>query len=706
MPSIRPLLWLFVLVPSLAFAQNPKPIQHSENGWHLSPHGTIRILVLFVEIDFDVSPDKDPQPEGAAHWAKGQLPTWKDKVFDPHPLPVQQAEVTRYYQDISHGQYTVLGDYVNEVIILKESKYPDVHSAHSIGSLAAQEVNERGVLRTRHNLSIEDFDLWKDGGKPGQPKVQGPDEPHSYDHVMAIVRNSALGHGQGSTDPGSIGNLFGYQSDTQSRFGAKHALPFEILKHEFNHLLIGGNNFHSGGGNAAQFESNFMCLQGGWSMMGASGSSLLTCCAWDRDRMGWKPEGTVHRIHIHDLAGNEVNGDLDPASGDTGLFVLRDFVPSGDALRIRMPFISEDRLPQWLWVENHQGFKHNGSPTDRFHYEATNDCVEGMDPGLFMTMQVGRELREGTNIYGGVSDYLRPVLANGNFDQYLRGDTLHNICPFGGDSSPYFRDADRANPFTGNHEQELPVYDRNNDGLVQRAEHWVPGTRIEKGQPDRSVILTGRPEHAFRMNGVRHLGMCTNPSSANMLTLISTNTRDTHGRKAPNVRTTYLNGIGVELISMQPNGDAIVRVRNDDTRLESDQRWCADSIVLPPLRGKDGHSLTIAGGKRLLVDRSLTPTRMNEPDTSSGIKVYTSPTRFNVLGGASIHVEEAGTLQLSNGSVLSLQPNSRLILHHKAQLKIDRSCQLIVGTDAQLEGKSRMIRRLRKGGRIMERRAQ
>jgi hypothetical protein len=54
-------------------AQDP-PLQRSENGWHLSPHGTIRILVVFAEIEYDQSREKDPQPDGAEHWPKGQLP--------------------------------------------------------------------------------------------------------------------------------------------------------------------------------------------------------------------------------------------------------------------------------------------------------------------------------------------------------------------------------------------------------------------------------------------------------------------------------------------------------------------------------------------------------------------------------------------------------------------------------------------------------
>lgn len=671
-------------------------MQRSENGWYLSPHGKIRILVLFVEVDFDVSPDKDPQPNGADHWPKGQLPKWKDRVFDPFELPVQQADVSRYYQDISLGRYTVLGDYIDTIITLRESEYPGVHQGHTIGSLAVKEANERGTLRTRHGLSVADFDLWRDKGKAGLPKTVGSDEPHSYDHVMAIIRNSSLRHGTGSTDGGSPGELYGYNSDTQSRFGGGNDLPFEILKHEFNHLLIGGNNFHSGGGNAAQFESTFMPLQGGWSMMGASGSSLLTCSAWDRDRMGWKPDGAMHRIRARDLQGTEINGDLDPWAGDTGRFVIRDMVPTGDALRIRMPFIPEDRVQQWLWIENHQGYARNGSPTDRFHWEAVNSCVARMEPGLFMTMQVGRELREGPEIFNGPADYLRPVPANGNFDLYLRGDTMRNSCPFGGTSLFFVRDPNLANPLTGSHEQELPVYDRDGDGIIKRNEHWVPGVRTEAGKPDVDMVLSGKPDHAFRMNGVRILGMCTNPSSANMLTLISTGVRELYDRKAPNVRVIQLNGLRVELMDMYPNGDALVHVGINDTRMESDQRWCADSIVLPPLRGKDGHSLTIASGARLVLDRSRTPTRMNDPDSVKSEVWFSDPTVFVVSEGASMKVDNGAALELTERSALHLRPGSTLHIERKAHLRIKEGSRIVMHPGSDLQARRRVTRKLQK----------
>lgn len=699
MPSLRSTLLSFLLLPLLLAAQD-KPLQRSENGWFLSPHGTIRILLLFVEVEYDVHPDKDPQRDGAAHWPKGQLPVWRDRVFDPYPLPVQQAVVSRYYQDISLGRYTVLGDFIDTIITLKESEYPGVMQGHTTGTLAVKEANKRGALHTRHNLGIADFDLWKDARKSAQPKEAGPDDPHSYDHVMVITRNGQLRHGTGSTDAGSPGKLFGYESDSQSRFGGNNELPFEILKHEYNHLLIGGNNFHSGGGNASQFESTFINLQGGWSMMGASSSSLLTCTGWDRDRMGWKPEGALHRIRAHDIHGREVNGDLDPVAGDTGIFILHDFVPSGDVLRIRMPHIPDGQLQQWLWIENHQGFHKNGSPTDGFQWERVgNDCIAPIEPGLFMNMQVGREERVGTDIFSGAADYLRAVPATGSHDLHMPVDTLRNICLYGGNSMVYEVSKTNANPLTGNHELELPVYDRDQNGRLARSEHWVPGTRRERGQPDAIVTFAGRPEHAFRMNGNRTLGMCTNPSSANMMTLVSTNDRDTYKGHGPNVRTVYLNGIRVELLEMSMDGNAKVRVSINDTRMEQDQRWCGDSIVLPPLRGKDGASLTVAKDRTLLLDRSSTPTRITDPDsTSKGGPWFSAPTRFTVRTGATVLLEDRAMLDLTRGSVLHLLPGSRLELRRKARVRLGVDCAIVAHGDVQLIGKQRVFRKLRKSG--------
>ncbi|MCB9168904.1 MAG: hypothetical protein H6597_03050 [Flavobacteriales bacterium] len=645
----------------------------SENGWYLSPHGTIRVLVIFAEIDYDKNPSGDPADPNAEHWRKGELPRWKDDLFEPFPTVTPKAMVTKYYHDISLGQFTVLGDYVDRIVTIKESTHSGLNNAMTLSRAAVEEANGFGALRTAHHLGVADFDLWKRGGKPGLPKAEGPDDPHSYDHVMVILRNSSLGHGRGSTDPGSPGELFGYQSDTESRFGGMNALPFEILKHEFNHLLLGGNNFHSGGGNAAQFQSYFIPLQGGWSMMGASSSSLLTCSGWDRDRLGWRAPDALFRVNARNQDGRTINSDIDPVEGDTGIFVLRDFVTSGDALRIRLPYLEKGAFPQWIWVENHQTHAHNGSPTDRFHWEDTgNPCIEPAAPGLYMQVQVDRDDKTGRDIYGGDADYLHPLTACGHFDLRLSTDTLKWSCPFGGTTVAYVESKDMENPLTGNCEQELPVYDRDHNHRLDRGEHFIPNAAIRGGRVHDNAIFFGRTEQAFTLDGVRKLGMGTNPSSANVLTLVSAGGRARYQGALPDDRVVHLNGISIELIDMDDEGHAHIRVRNDDTRIDQDRRWCGDSIVLAPIRGHSGYALELAAGRRITFDRSLTPTRVDQPETVAGTTYFSDPTRFVVLPGARVRLEEKAKWVLENGSEVHLMPGAHLELDTGAEI-IERS---------------------------------
>lgn len=76
-------------------------------------------------------------------------------------------------------------------------------------------------------------------------------------------------------------------------------------------------------------------MTGGWSAMGLANSSLLCWNAWDRQRFNWKGTGNIYTISARDMMGNEVNGDLDINNpNDAGVFILRDFVTTGDAIRI------------------------------------------------------------------------------------------------------------------------------------------------------------------------------------------------------------------------------------------------------------------------------------------------------------------------------------------------------------------------------------
>lgn len=676
-----------------------RDMPRSSNGWYLSPHGTIRVLVIFAEVEYDKDPKLDPQPVAKKEWPKGELPAWRDDLFDPFPTDEPRAQVTRYYHETSLGQFLVLGDYLDTLVTVRESGQ---HGLRDWSAMAWEEANKLGTLHTAHGLSMEDFDLWTDCRSPGMPKINRPDKPHSYDHVMVIWRNShVLTHGQGSTDAGSAGLLFGFPSDTQSRFGAMNGLPFAILKHEFNHLLLGGNNFHSGGGNAPIFAGYFIPVQGGWSMMGAANSSLMTASAWDRDRLGWMPEGSRHRIRAHSLAGEEVNGDLDPLAGDTGIFVLRDFVPTGDALRIRMPFLPEDEYPQWLWLENHQTKARNGSPTDVFHYEELG-CVHAAIPGIYAQMQVDKERKEGEGIFGGHADYLAPVLANGNHDWHLRGDTIRFECLWGGRDVPYELKEAWANPLTGLYEQEFPLFDRNGDGRLVRKEHIVPRIGFHNGKLVDDGGFLGSARQVFTPQGNRRIAMGTNPSSANRLTLVTGAAAEVNKGRKPDNRTVYLNGISIELMEQRGDGGITVRVKAGDTRLTGDVRWCADSIVLPPLKGFQGTALTMAAGKTLTIDRSGTPTRLDRQVDDRDRSWFSPPTRFTLAAGASAVFERKSRLRLLNNSVMHIMPGTVLTMDRKAKLDVAAGSRIIVHEGATLRAKARTLRKLRKQGLLVE----
>ena len=384
------------------------------------------------------------------------------------------------------------------------------------------------------------------------------------------------------------------------------------------------------------------------------------------------------------------------------MFVLRDFITSGDALRIRMPFLPGNEYPQWLWLENHQSYPHNGCPTDKFHYENEMPCVRKMVPGIFAVMQVDREKKRGADIYTGNADYLRPLPASGNFDLYLRGDTITFQCLWPGPTEPYVVQDRWADPLAGSQDMELPLFDVNGNGRLMRTkEAIVPRFEVRNGKELDEAVFFGHARHAFTPGGVRKIGMGTNPSSANMLTLTNNGNIENNKAQAPDNRTVYLNGISVELMEQRANGDILVRVRANDTRITNDVRWCADSIVLPPLHGDHDRALSLARGKRILIDRSRTPTRLMLQEETNGYRYFAPPTRFTISRGAVMMLEAKSELRLENGSVVHVMPGAQLTLDPSAKLTIDASSRIIVHGDARLVLKAKMLKKLKKKGRVV-----
>ena len=240
----------------------------SWNGWYLPTNNTLRILMVLIEQD---------GAAGSADWPAHTLPVWVNNpdpninLFDYNvPSGTATGLLTRYFQDASSSQFNVIADY-----LLAPNNGGIFHTNGTLGSISAAITavnNELGsTIVTGHGFtSIGDFDKWETATSttgPGQPKINAGDG--NYDHVMFIWRTDGTNNNTGSASPGGfLTPLLGHAANTYSLFYSHNGLPIDIMRHEFSHLLYGGNNFHTGGGGWSYGTEYFITLGNGWSNMG------------------------------------------------------------------------------------------------------------------------------------------------------------------------------------------------------------------------------------------------------------------------------------------------------------------------------------------------------------------------------------------------------------------------------------------------------
>lgn len=673
-------------------------LMNSENGWQLPAHGTIKVFVVFVEVDYDVNPDQDPVPKGSDAWRPNQLPKYADNLFDTEVFAEPKAKISRYYHHNSLGHLQVIGDYWFETITVKESEVKRL-SLPGIRRAVSDQLATYDNMLAGNGSELASFDRWRGDTRVGMPRINEPDDPTSFDHVMMFVRNfHGLPHDNGSASPGSFATVAGHGSDSFSQFNGSSKLPASILQHEFNHLLVGGNNFHCCGGGSPAYAKLFIPGMYGWGLMGAANASLGTCNAWDRHRLGWKHPDKQHLISAMDELGqSEKPSDLVTTNPEmAGKYLLRDFMTTGDALRIKLPYFSGGEYQQYLWVENHLGAALNGVDSDRFRYEL-RDGFTSVAPGLFMMVQVGREEKRGLSAYSGHSNYLRPVLADGHYDVQWTGDSL---AMYGTKrrAQVHYKPAEFANPLTGSQDMEAISYNKNPSDSTLEVKDMVD-PEIER-TADGSLIYFpkfGHAKHAFRIDGNKRIGMGTNPSSASVRSFMSASRIPAKPHEKNNNRT-YLNGISIEIIEEKKDGALLVEVRFDDTAINEKVRWCSDTIVLNSVPGA-AYDLELAAGAELLLDLGETPTRRSRPNYREGKQVFISPSVLVLKSGTKTVLRRKSMTIVDHCSQIIVEPGAELTVERGAKVILKNGAELIIEQGATVNGLKRIKKR---GGGITQ----
>jgi hypothetical protein len=698
----------------------------SMHGKNMVAHGTVRALVVLVEFDY-ANPALDPYPNGTAAWPAHALPNWVDNVdltynlfeHDESAIP-PQASMTRFLWDASGGDFHLVADYLSDIVTLPTTNGLAFSLFPSTVAQVCNAINQSYTTLTTHfgNDAFSDYDKWTISSSNS-----GLDRPpvgdSSYDHVFFIFRNALdASSGTGRASPGSPGTILTHAANSYTVFGAENAPPTKIMCHEFSHLQFGGNAFHcAGGGNTPPpyyVHQYWISQVGGWSMMGAANASLMTWSAWDRYRLGWTSD-TNHSIVCRDEANlNNKNGDLNPMNPtDAGTYLLRDFVASGDAIRIKLPYTDPSKSPQYLWMENHQGRDQNGHPFDRWHYEDA-PCVENLVPGLNMYMQIDREVRTSTiysevfaeshPTYGGYEDYLRPLDASGHYDLTYGSSIISPQCVGGETYYPFVRAL--PNPLTGMGDTHWNTKDRNGDGELRREHDFTLNqSELLNGVVNHHLYNLGNPRQEFTLTSNHTLlGIGTNPSSASAMNIVGGNG---NGPSSKNLRRIYLNGVSVELMAQNTDGSIKVQVRFDDVDVDNDARWCADEIQLNPVATSTGYSLNVTAGKTVTLDRGTTATRRNNPEMYNGQPVFNSATlmrcpantwlnldpnsNFVVDGGSTLRLESGSRLDVGNGAVLRVKRGSRLELMGGSVLNVLPGGQVIIEEDWQPWNHGRLV---------------
>ena len=637
--------------------------QDSRLGYWLPAKGTLRIFLVYAEVVND--PDEPGYKEG---WAPGQLPGNPGSFFD-HDLKEGEEPkgiLTRYYHQASFGAFKVLADHYPRLVSI-DYNHLDGRGFRQVLDTIMNQTGEDVVTANGYSVNAGDFDFFS---RPSGHGAEKPSQPDSLmDMVMLIWRvNSRIttSSSGGYCMPYHMGYPFksmkGFMS--YSYFVNEGASNYVILRHEFSHLLLGGNNFHTGGSGAG--TRTFMSSAGGYAMLSSWDRSAQVYNAFDRRRLGWKHPGNRYSVSARDpITGKEVEADLvygQSFGHGHNEFLIRDFVSTGDAVRIALPYLREASgtvHQQWLWLENHQNLPGN------------LDQGKASRRGIHAFVQVGKEALSGRETYGGNGNYTWPVSAMGNFDMIIDEE-----------AGMYMVSNNMRNPFTGYNNLILGAWDlKERDGVIYRDELFfadnmtLNGVFLDSTQYNlQTYPLFGTARDAFGPG--ERIAIDENPAAVPVLTYRTYSSR--RARPAEPARTDnriiHLNGIAVDILDQLIDGGIRIRISWDENRLRSDVRWCGNIHL--------HESLFIEKKVNLMLDQGLTPQKPKDPIQFNGEPVFADTSSLELRSGsrlvlgkkARLEVVHGSSLVLRSGSQVEIGPRARIVIHPTASILAEEGC--------------------------------
>lgn len=709
------------------------------NGVSVPANDTVRVLVIFCEVDFSDGkcPSGITEDYLNGHWPKDedgktQVPEGAHTYFDIaiDPGGEHDGVVTGYYYEASFGQYILLGDYLPDVVTVPCSQIRiGSNGLQQVLNILKEKESVNGTLYSKHGFALKDFDKWTPT-QQGEPKVKEPDG--MIDLVYLVWRNNRFLSTRNTYDNSGFGvtrtkgvpfqDMEGVNNTTSyncaSGYGS-NAVYISIAEHL--HGIFGGNHWHSAGGRGYH---TFLVPPNSYGLTGQFPASMQAASGWDRWMMSWKNPDKQFVTSALDEYGKEVKTDsiTIETHPDGGIYELRDFMTTGDALMIKLPHIDwqkkGDVKNQYIWVENRRMIT-------RFDNYIESSCADRGDgkyqkgtPGLYMYLQVGKDQREGgREIYSGrledrngLASPFFPLTAEGQYDFHYLYDNVKEgqsiPCSWNNSSLPIDVKKSLPNPFTGYSDLYRQV-DSNFDGVLYSGDKYQPGLTEKVG--DTIVwdyFAEGDWEDVFcDYTGKTRICMSTNPAPVPQYTYATNiefnrfNIKDGQLGSFEN-RTIWLNGLVVEIIEENTEtGNIKVRLAWDDYNIRNDVRWCGNIVLSPHDFDVSRPSLLVWEKQEVWLDQGLSPTYHEARfKDEKGNFVFADPTVFTALEDAYIHLEPKSKIVVDNGSALILKKGSKLVMGKKSRIILKNGGRLVKSDGAEVVMKSgaRIIDRNRK----------
>lgn len=374
-----------------------------------------------------------------------------------------------------------------------------------------------------------------------------------------------------------------------------------------------------------------------------------------------------------------------------GTYQLNDFITSGDALRIEVPFSGG----QHLWIENHTG-EHEldehiwaGDPI------MTNVNLGDSPDGVYMYVENiarSRKVFGFINVLDNGANGMKFINPTGNWDFEVDTNATDVIDFFQNGSLRYERKEE--NPIGGMSPTLMHRFDYNANGQIDHFRNWNGGGGNEHQQIKREYVnntdeflyrsfnadtkeIPGYTRKAAFLPG-DVIGMGTNPTILNHARYITANQWEPF----------ILNGLRVEVVSIDDSGTAIIDIQFKQPDILEDVRWTGN-ILLPDISENTEADLILVEDKEIILDMSETNNRQTLHPIHGD---FVNPTTFTIDSDSKIHLRDRARIRVKNNSTLIIEEGAEVLLNEFACIVVEETGTLhLKGNNIHLDSAAVII---------------